>query len=1019
MGTQFDAFISYRHSELDSKIAKRIHTQLERFRIPKTIREATGRKRINRIFRDKEELPLSVNLSDDIMEALKSSEYLIVICSPRTKESLWVQREIELFLSYHGRERVLIVLAEGEPRDVVPGILLEGQEPLCCDFRMPLYKAKTVELPRLAAAILGCRYDDLRQRQKQYRRRLITAGLSVTLAASVALAVYFYQTSRQIQANYEQALMNQSKFLSTESQRLLAEGDRLAAIELAMEALPQAEEDRPWVPEAEYALSQAVGAYVSEAKMQARASFGHNGTVLGFFLGAADDHLVSWDDTNYIYVWDIKTMALQRTIPTGTYLSVCKVIQMPEHRILVVESQRASCYDYLTGERTWVWEDENAVSLTGAVAHDNTALFLVYDETVCVLYPETGEELGRMALGLSFYDEHTWINFGSKEYSYADPIAFSPDCNWFALRYRRDDNRYGVLMGNFYTAAVSLSQMDFYYLETLLFTEDNKLVIAGQKDAHAVSTSSHKASILVEDWTDIACIDPETGETLWSAQVPHALPTVQVFLNRVECPDESGISCNAISCSAGNTCTVFDIQTGALLRTVPLPDSVVSAEWSGGQISWVLRNGQGAYYNFSRERTYVFRYFPEDLTWAVIDRGCYVLPENSTRILDYEYQADRNWTAFDGTENIQDMGFTDTCGKYMVLTDYGEDIMWCYDLETERLLWQQTLPENMYCQGIDSTGRFMIGFINSFEQGYDIVRIRLDTGEITFLPKQKNAAQQSVSPDLCNDRIVYHFTTQTPGTEETLYHLCIMDPETGEEEIIPLPAGCVARFAVADPGGRWLLLGNNTTSGAYMNLLDMETKKVTKLDGTPDLVSGGIEYAWNDRGSLLAAIGVDCVYVWNTQGTQLLALSTQGRLAESVRFMPGSEELLVLYSNGELCGYSLDGTQLHRTEITFEERIYKEPVDWYFGDSSFGVRVDSDFSLIDIQNWTAYAYVPNFLHYDLEQEKLYVFALNGEGTGYIAAWYPRYTLPALMERGRDILGDNTLTHEQREKYGIE
>lgn len=204
-----------------------------------------------------------------------------------------------------------------------------------------------------------------------------------------------------------------------------------------------------------------------------------------------------------------------------------------------------------------------------------------------------------------------------------------------------------------------------------------------------------------------------------------------------------------------------------------------------------------------------------------------------------------------------------------------------------------------------------------------------------------------------------------------------------------------------------------------MNLLDMESKKVTKLDGTLDLVSGGIEYAWNDRGSLLAAIGVDCVYVWNTQGTQLLALSTQGRLAESVRFMPDSEELLVLYSNGELCGYSLDGTQLHRTEIAFEERIYKEPVDWYFGDSSFGVRVDSDFFLIDIQSWTAYAYVPNFLHYDLEQEKLYVFALNSEGTGYIAAWYPRYTLPALMERGRDILGDNTLTHEQREKYGIE
>ena len=57
MGLKYNAFISYRHSEVDSKIASEVQTRLERFRIPKAIIKKTGVKRFERIFRDKEELP--------------------------------------------------------------------------------------------------------------------------------------------------------------------------------------------------------------------------------------------------------------------------------------------------------------------------------------------------------------------------------------------------------------------------------------------------------------------------------------------------------------------------------------------------------------------------------------------------------------------------------------------------------------------------------------------------------------------------------------------------------------------------------------------------------------------------------------------------------------------------------------------------------------------------------------------------------------------------------------------------
>ncbi|MDE7258707.1 MAG: toll/interleukin-1 receptor domain-containing protein, partial [Lachnospiraceae bacterium] len=139
---QYDAFISYRHSELDSFVAQTLHKQLESFKLPKNVArrkmvqakngdfadtaadereiglharktddtaDMTGlvKTRINRVFRDKEELPLVTNLADPITEALQNSEYLIVICSPRLPESMWCRKEIETFIEMHDREHVL------------------------------------------------------------------------------------------------------------------------------------------------------------------------------------------------------------------------------------------------------------------------------------------------------------------------------------------------------------------------------------------------------------------------------------------------------------------------------------------------------------------------------------------------------------------------------------------------------------------------------------------------------------------------------------------------------------------------------------------------------------------------------------------------------------------------------------------------------------------------------------------------------------------------------------------------
>ena len=74
----YDAFISYRHLPLDEAFAERVQELLERYRPPKGV---CGSKhtRIERVFRDKTELPTSGDLDQSLRNALLSSRFLIVI----------------------------------------------------------------------------------------------------------------------------------------------------------------------------------------------------------------------------------------------------------------------------------------------------------------------------------------------------------------------------------------------------------------------------------------------------------------------------------------------------------------------------------------------------------------------------------------------------------------------------------------------------------------------------------------------------------------------------------------------------------------------------------------------------------------------------------------------------------------------------------------------------------------------------------------------------------------------------
>ncbi len=97
IGLKYRAFISYSHT--DTSWAKWLHGKLEGFPIDKDLvgREtATGAipKTLRPIFRDRDDFTAGDTLSEQTLEALDASQALVVICSPASAKSHYVNEEL-------------------------------------------------------------------------------------------------------------------------------------------------------------------------------------------------------------------------------------------------------------------------------------------------------------------------------------------------------------------------------------------------------------------------------------------------------------------------------------------------------------------------------------------------------------------------------------------------------------------------------------------------------------------------------------------------------------------------------------------------------------------------------------------------------------------------------------------------------------------------------------------------------------------------------------------------------------
>lgn len=175
-------------------------------------------------------------LSQAIHDAIARSRCLIVICSPSSRRSAYVRREIDAFAAAHGTERIIAALVGGRPNhEVASADPLQDQafpESLCRLFEEPLaadFRAHSADtgwqrrtryreaLFSLLASLLGVEKEELVRRQRSRTVRRLIAAVVVALGLTIAFAGVAVQALRAKAVAIQERLKASSRSLSVQA----------------------------------------------------------------------------------------------------------------------------------------------------------------------------------------------------------------------------------------------------------------------------------------------------------------------------------------------------------------------------------------------------------------------------------------------------------------------------------------------------------------------------------------------------------------------------------------------------------------------------------------------------------------------------------------------------------------------------------------------------------------------------------------------------------------------------------
>lgn len=1048
---KYNAFISYRHAPLDSKIAEHVQRKLERFAVPSKIKKLTGKKRIERVFRDKDELPTTSNLTETIYSALDNSDYLIVICSENTKESQWVQREIEYFLSKHSRDNVMTVLCSGEPYDVIPDILKyedkkvtseDGSEhtvkialePLSCDYRLPIGKADREELPRLAAAVLGCSYDELINRRRAHVLRRVSLVFALILSLMLGLVVYTYDREQRVKQSLDAAMMSRSRYLANASLMLSDNHNDYDAAFLALASLPEGYPEGPVVPETERALVEATRAYTVDDgfNLANTCNYRMSAYIYDFKISEDGESCAAIDSCGNVSIWDTSTHEVKAAF-SSTIGSEPELLFADDDILLLKDRNSLRAFDADSGEEKWSYIDE-----------DNREC-----DDFCVSY-EDGYTLLLMTAGTDEYQILIMLDSDSGEIirtfelhhpedwddSYYTRMELDPTQNKVAfkvLAFAVDYEHFAVSILDLNSGAFEYSELYEGDLGGFCWLSNGKLsylVFDYTLTYYDLLGSFSGSGVFGEKTFQLFCANAEDCSLVWTNEFTFYGNEVDIMITELG-------PAGGLCCSCGLSSQTFDINSGEVLITYSLNDKIidVSDRNEDGIPMFITENGSVATPLSLEDGEYVVqRFMTDDIEMAIVNNGIYLRASDNYKVMYYDVNCYD--TRFEETEGVVlDSWIVD----YFIAEDYltiieGNDGLYTLNVidakENELVGTLDLYDIHRYGNDYNIVGIYedKIYISVSTIEGVDMLivdasssRLNYDTRQITETYYPINANAEMNDGMICfldsNDRgklviTAYDITDDTVESYNT-------NLNNDEWSFVSDP------YEIADAK---YFKGAEKIAVRYKGevfLIDIETG---------DIISPELPSNWSicrlvvSNGDEIAFIDDYSIVICNNNGDEIWTFGTDGNaIAANWVEINDEEVLLVLndcgilnryYFGDEVMSYT-SNTSIYYNDNDFVRHIDYEAGITYDEDSGCVYVTDSSYlcCVIDVSNWYEVACLNGCLGHNDAADRFFSVTLYSGADRQLGS-FEHYSIDQLIEMADEITNGSPVPIALANQYGI-
>lgn len=1067
--TAFSAFISYRHGDIDSRAAQELQKQLEHFRAPKGI--SAERKPFKRCYLDDGELSGGYDYAKQLREALKNSEWLIVVCSPGTKDSRWVNEEIDIFLEYHDRSRVLALLTGGEPEQSFPPRLLEetpaGDLLIAADcrgddLRQILKNIRGDALLRLAAPMLSTTFDGLKQRNRIYRlRRVAAAGAAVAVLA-VSFGVYsadkaatIASQAARIEAEYKNALINESRFLTEQAKNYLAEEDTISAIEMALRALPSETQDRPVLADTKYVLGSALDIYVipgNEEPYRATKSFASD-MVYKMFCDT-EGHIFTLEDKyKRVCVRDrnydiIDSVYFDDGISTKCF---SPELLIPEKNSLLLSTYSGMFrWNYETGELSTLTDEDGSgimLSADGSVAAMITSEYTDKYESiyyVTLIDTETDAQLGKHELNAAVENlcdvNLAWIDSNS----FAELLAIAPDgsglvfavSDFFLFQPEEpvvsrlfyldigsgdirhlctvSDHVYEMnIIGNYLAFCTSYDFMTFAGADTVNYSNPISFYVFDLKKNKVVHRIEESKYDLGYEYR----IEP-------------------IYYRDGEFDTDTAVFI------AGNYCEAIELSTGKVLRKYDFGSPIVKSSCQEDGVTVILRNGNVASVDYSDPRvpgqSHFFCNDIEDICFP----GGYIYVLTSDRVLRYELGTyDKGYTSLD---TLPDAGY-DTFlyepdreeSRFYLLKD---DVLYITDTRKNECS-RVALPfagdeyDESTLLGTSPDGRYFYVKRSPYqydweaeagaraESEYYIVSMQDDSVSVSDEVIQAESGI-SVMDSFYYNGAVYYAAAAEDGGSILLYSWIPGEKRAEKLGSYDVPDGYSYFQASlkADAGCVCFALRGSADNGCILVGFDAAEKKFLTTDDNGEMPTQFIRdaFLWNvSRGAAIYMLcttqpdGTEAVslHISDVDGGHVIAKLPSAYGEDDVRMLVQSPDgRLFAVMSGSIIEYSYTGEILSEVELEIalgDTVLYDETVCQFMDGNAVALSASRVTVILDLNNDSieAEAYVIGGLGYDAVENRIIVYSTYAtEDTGSPLGSLHRYSTAELIAMGEAVLG---------------